>query len=129
MRNRLLFAAIGGLVFLAGAFSSAASTVSGRASGPLREDLSVTAAPLASADFKFSGLQVGTVVVDGRGRTIGVIRKLDLLLDGHPAVLLLHNGSKLDVPRSQLALRNDRDDALLLMDRSKLRTMAILNSG
>ncbi|QUD89510.1 hypothetical protein [Phenylobacterium montanum] len=129
MRNRLLFAAIGGLVFLAGAFSSAASNVSPSAAGPLHKSLSLAAAPPTSPRVRLSGLQIGTVVVDSSGRMIGVIRKLGLSRDGHPAVLLLHNGSKLDVPASQFALQSDRDEALLLMDRSRLRTMAILNSG
>jgi hypothetical protein len=73
-------------------------------------------------------LKPGMVVLDRKGRRVGLIRRTNLTKDGRPAVSILVNGTAIAVRKSRLRISRDRDVAVISLTRSQIRTAAILNT-
>jgi hypothetical protein len=74
------------------------------------------------------GLKPGMVVLDSHGEKVGVITDVNQIRDGRPAVLLQVNGAQIKVRTSKFRIAADRDEAVIALTRSQIRTAAILNT-
>lgn len=69
------------------------------------------------------------VVIDRRGRNIGVITRIRVTRGYAPAVRLHVNGAEITVRTSELTPTRDKDEAVISLSPSQIRTRAILNTG
>ncbi len=73
-------------------------------------------------------LKPGMVIKDRQGARIGTITEINRLRDGRPAVVVDVNGTPIKIRASLFRIARDRDEAVVSLTRSQIRTSAILNT-
>ncbi len=90
---------------------------------------SLNATTVTPGDYRDPrGLKPGMVILNRRGGRVGVIRQISQRRNNRPAVLVEVNGAAFTINDSKFRLTRRRDEAVVLLTPSQIRTAAILNT-